>query len=311
MLVAVLGLAGAGCGGTRLNGHGVLFVRRDPESESTGIGPVYVWRPGSRSTSKVSQSTDLKSWVQWSPDGKQISFVAVKGYLGDSPEIGDSGDIWVADVKDVAKAKDVTPLTQSCCPHPLPPNWTCECGGGPGYRNDGDFAPSWSPDGRQIAYDHEGSNFTNTLRILTLETGRSRSLHVYGFVSTWGPRGIAYSSGRSIRLLNPETDQWKPFASAPGDVKGLAWSRSGGLAALVNRRLVVVYSASGRPIRRFRAPQPTCANAITWSPDGKHLLITAGYDRHSTYWHVYEVDPAGRHWQLTPIRPSDCATSWR
>ena len=34
-LIAFVGLASVGCGGARIDGHGVLFVRKDPGSDCT------------------------------------------------------------------------------------------------------------------------------------------------------------------------------------------------------------------------------------------------------------------------------------
>jgi len=304
------GLLAAGCGSQAVlagpgtsGGHGILFVRQGHAAAANWEpnGPVFLWRAGAplRQLTKT-QAADRP---QWSPDGRKIVYVAAAlvgngKWNGEGPcqSFGCDYEIWVmrADgggrrevTRDVGNASDVASAN----------------------------SPSWSPSGGQIVYSRSYYNqFDDTLAVVSPGGGRERALKVDGQYPVWGADGIAYLSyGHGIQLLDPRTGTSKPFAPAAKSAVPSAWSKDGWLAAVAPQG-VAIYSSSGRLLRRLAPPNrrsPVCA--VTWSPGGKRLLITAGRQPRQgwSYYDVYEVDPAGKHWKLLPIHPSLCTTSWR
>jgi Tol biopolymer transport system component len=298
----------------RSDGRGVLFVRQSHLGSHASDGLIYVWHAGSATPGLLNQSRDVKDWPQWSPNGRQIAYYSKKGWTGGG--FCDWGacpyEIWVADANG-SNARQVTTDATSI------------------YGVVGAGLPSWSPDGHRIVYMRDfATGSGRTIGILDLRTGKERGLGGGGGWPVWGRPGIAELHRSEIRLVNPRTGQWKLFAktpSFPGGYLGdqaapLAWSHAGKLAALETStgRLVAIYTSSGRKIRTFRIPTSVAPNVpgsqacgITWSPDGKQLLITTGAQQpdHLHYWNVYKADADGKHWRLLPIHPSTCTTSWR
>jgi Tol biopolymer transport system component len=184
-------------------------------------------------------------------------------------------------------------------------------------------APSWSPDGKRIVYVRILASSPEQLVILTLRNRHVRALHLMGDSPAWGKAGIAYLSigphEGGIWLVNPRTGTSKRFANSPYNYahaapSALAWSSRGKLAALATRRgqRVLVYSSAGRLINDFKIPNKGKACGVSWSPNGKHLLLYVyGAGSLITEGKAYEVNPSGTLWHRLPINPTSCSLSWR
>lgn len=115
-------------------------------------------------------------------------------------------------------------------------------------------APSWSPDGSQIAfasYDGDSGGF----RIAVIDAGGS------------GEPALL-TDGAEVRDLEP---QWSPDGSTIAFVRS---RRDGGAAADVE---VVLVDPDGSDLRPVAAlPRPV--DWLTWVPDGESLLASSGRD---------------------------------
>jgi dipeptidyl aminopeptidase/acylaminoacyl peptidase len=134
--------------------------------------------------------------------------------------------------------------------------------------------PSFSPDGRLVAYESEGDIWT-----VQLDSGRVRRLTT----SVTADRGAAWSpDGREIA-----------FASS-------RWGRAG----------IYVMSAAGERegLRRITEDNFSGSNPV-WSRDGAFILVTAARDDHFYSRGIYRVPAAGgRAQQLTPA--DNARNSW-
>jgi Tol biopolymer transport system component len=78
--------------------------------------------------------------------------------------------------------------------------------GGPERRltsDGGNAGPTWSPDGRSLAFWHTGSN--DTVDTIAAGGGRRRSLHA-GMQPAWSPDGrtIAFASYGGVWTMRPD-----------------------------------------------------------------------------------------------------------
>jgi Tol biopolymer transport system component len=123
------------------------------------------------------------SYPVWSPDGSKVLFTSTRS---GTPEL------WLMD----ASGKDPRQLTSGQSAGEEPPDWSPDgqriayiasgsvwvmpVSGGTPTRltpaSDGDGAPAWSPKGNEIVYRHLGTGPDGTLRIVSVQSGQSRSL---------------------------------------------------------------------------------------------------------------------------------------
>ncbi|HEU5215834.1 MAG TPA: hypothetical protein VFU30_09860 [Gaiellaceae bacterium] len=282
-----------------LGGHGVLF------GSSPGRPRIDVWRAGS-GVARVSRSRDAMDWPQWSPDGKQIAVAGIRGGW----DLTAPYDIYVMRTD----GTDVTRLTHDAARPRSPVLRAIE--------------PSWSPDGSRLVFTRQFSDRPNdALAVVSVRSGRERTLHVAGDHPVWGRQGIAYVGARGIMLLNPRTGRASVFASPHAHIAGLAWSSKGELAALEGEfgQRIVVYSSTGRPVREFGTPSRAAGTCgATWSPGGTRLLVRVAeyaallhrlpHDQRpqpGAYTGLWTVDRSGSQWHRLPIDARTCNASWR
>jgi WD40 repeat protein len=252
-LGAALVLASVGCGGSaRAAAHGILFVGR----ANYGKWRIFLERPGSTARALGRAGYNIYS-PQWSPDGRSIAWE--QAYIpagGASPE---SDGIFLMR----PDGTHVEQLTED------------------DYY---DGAPSWSPDGRHVAYVREGLTGGEGLVIVDVRSRHQRILHLrFPYLCpgegpcdvVWGKPGIAYSNNSGIVLVNPATGRSRLVAR--GDFVGAAaWSPGGVLAAIGPTRILLV-TASGRILGKLQVPAPMRQRnwdvlgsvcGIAWSPSG-------------------------------------------
>jgi Tol biopolymer transport system component len=182
----------------------------------------------------------------WSPDSRQIAFVAYDGYP-DGP-----WHVYVANVD----GRDTRRLT----------------------RNRGsEFSPVWSPDGRSIAIVYGcclrlvKTDGTGQRRIAT--SARPRS-------PFWSPDGrwIAYSSWNrsssldTLRIVRPSTQDDRPLARVhnTGGSLAAAWSPDSQRVAFIDRGLETI-GVDGNNRRRLD-PRVEYFYPPSWSADGREIV---------------------------------------
>ena len=110
--------------------------------------------------------------------------------------------------------------------------------------------PTWSPDGRQIAF--EGStprDSTPSLYVIRLD-GSGRVLVVrHASMPDWSADGstIAYGSPSGVKLVTPGGVEVTPHAIAPNGAP--AWSPDGSSLAIGTRRGVYLVDKTGQHLR--------------------------------------------------------------
>jgi Tol biopolymer transport system component len=276
--------------GNRGSMHGILFVHR-PRGRGEG-GDIYNLIPGRGVQRLTHSSVTSKFDPQWSPSGNEIAYTAMEG-KGLEPCGPCIHEVWVA------RADGSHPHQKTSSPQNNPTSAV---------------HPSWSPDGSRIVFERDSPVAPPyQLRVVSVRAGRETNLGITGADPTWGKRGIAYVAGNSIRLIRPDEHRSTLFAVAPNGVAALAWSRDDRLAALEGSaygRHVVIFSGSGRQLARFPLPARLFgALGITWSPDGKHLLLSAWV--RGARPGLYETDVRGKTLRHVVLRINDWRASWR
>jgi Tol biopolymer transport system component/C-terminal processing protease CtpA/Prc len=194
------------------DGKKVAFVARG-EVFVTSTG-----QGGSGDAERVTRTPAIEQMITWAPDSRRIAYVANRD------------GAWHVYSFDFA-TKTETQLTRG------PAN---------------DLSPSFSPDGKQLAYFHDA----HELRLLDLSANSPGEGRVLG-------RGY---------LGRPPTTQFeRPIDWSP-DGKWIAYL-AGGTKLFVNANVV---SVAGGESRQVSFLADTRANTVSWSPDGTYLLLDAG-----------------------------------
>lgn len=199
------------------------------------------------------------------------------------------------------------------------------------------FTPSWSPDGRYIAYSTSGSfssvpenTRSATINLLTMSTGVVTPMvtlpppvdavsHTVFSHITWSPDGetIAYSiytygiSGTevvedagSIWLFNMNAQ--RPTFLTSG--QSPAWSPTRNEIAFDRDQDIWLYNLDMRTETVF-IDDPVRAYYPAWSPDGEQILFTSKRDGNSE---IYRINRDGTQLtRLTNDSAADFAPMWR
>lgn len=159
-----------------------------------------------------------------------------------------------------------------------------------------DFDPTWSPDGRRIAYRHQtGDDRTTEIYVINADGSGERNLTRNEGVADWGPAWspdgswIAFNSDRDVpgRLRGYVMDPDGEAASWIGGdiwVEYPAWSPDGARIAFMAQTPegtqnyeIFVMNADGTGIHRL-TESPGEDGWPAWSPDGKRIVFSSVRD---------------------------------
>jgi Tol biopolymer transport system component len=229
------------------DGRYLAFERRRQLGAGSTNTSVYVVRTDGRGLRRLTERSapEDASGPVWSPSGGWIAFVVVTKDV--SPRVWwtrrdgrDAGTVFAGgDVRDTATS------------------------------------PSWSPDGRRLAFAGRFGGRSG-LYVGDRETGAFRRL-AGGDVhaAAWAPdgRSIAFSDAGSIAVVPARGGSASRLAAPPGLV---AWSPDGRRLAYASVCSVGVDSvrATGAPPQPPPCPPETETSIPSWSPDGRRLAYS-------------------------------------
>jgi TolB protein len=180
------------------------------------------------------------------------------------------------------------------------------------HRPGPEFDPSWSPDGRRIAYrdSRRGINRNDEIYVMHADGTHTRNLtrSPYNEWSpSWSPDGglIAFYSAE-LFVMRPDGTRARPVIEVEGEYP--AWSPDGRQIAFMSAQPgargnnpnydVVVVNRNGSGTRRL-TDWPGEDGWPAWSPDGELIAYTTSQDSHGQfegrgpYMNVHVMRPDG------------------
>ena len=133
-----------------------------------------------------------------------------------------------------------------------------------------DYSPTWSPDGRRIAFTRTTNGYRSfQIYVKRVAGGHARRLTRGQFDEepAWSPDGelIAYSSTRGVKVIRPDGSGARLLGRL-GRAGSPAWSPDARRLAFVRGRYVWTGRLNGKGERRI-----VRGGAPDWSPDGRKL----------------------------------------
>ena len=140
--------------------------------------------------------------------------------------------------------------------------------------------PTWSADGREIAYSRSGVD------VMNLETKAARTLAQNGWGAQWSPDGkrIAYSEGPAIKTINPETREVETILNAQESPYrqiywNMGWSADNsqlcfkGIRQNGSAEIATVSVVDPPGLKVHYDGDRTFSNNFAWAPDGKRIVF--------------------------------------
>ena len=156
-------------------------------------------------------------------------------------------------------------------------------------KNEGEFGPMWSPNGRFITYHKNSNTITWEIMMKDVETGEVVQLtknNAYDTGASWSPdsKHIVFSSSvsgnRDIYKYSLDSGKSELLISHPSMDNQAIWSPSGDKVAFLSRRSgtsqVYLFDLSTRDITQL-TNEPNDVFHPSWARDGKSIY----FDRNS------------------------------
>ncbi len=289
--------------------RGVLF-----ETERDGNPEIYVMNPDGTQPTNLTNNAALDKSASWSPDGTKIAFetsrdgnleIYVMGADGSSPtNLSDDSDadyypVWSPSGTKIAFMTDressgLPPILDADS-RLIIPMFNVEIfvmnADGTGQTNVTDsFAwdglPSWSPDGRRIAF----------------ETNRDDGPIILDIV----PMDLGYE----IYVVDADGSDLARLSNSPEDDRNPAWSPDGAKIAFQSYRdgneEIYVMNTDGTGQLRLTT-DPDADILPSWSPNGNWITFHSYRDGNAE---IYKTSPTGTTMRLTNDLGIDWAPSW-
>ena len=272
-------------------------------SRPDSVNDLFVVRPDGRGLRQLTIARSPAAWYDendpaWSPDGRRIA------YSRGDPLINAG-----AFVKDMSAVIAVTDASGKNPKRVTKPNLVT------GDVLDG--SPSWSPDGRSIAFTRQYTQYLERPGIYVVGVngrGLRRVATRTAIAVDWSPdgRSLAFVAGGfeteapgRVGIIDLATGAISEFRSPHAD--DVSWAPSGkmlavtSIGALFDSRDAIARSAdagiaivrpTGKAVRRILTGCRTAG--VTWSPDGRHLAYGAYGGACSKRPGIYVVATDGR-----------------
>lgn len=283
---------------------------------------IYVMNADGSESRRLTRSPQNDGDPVWSPDGRRVAFVRIRGGLCRSPvrcPLKGRADVYVVN----ADGSGLRRLAHAITFAPLS-----------GAPSAGLAAnPAWSPDGRKIAYvdNRDGTADISVvtadgggLRHLTRTPGTDRRRSWSQDGPVWSPDGrqLAFGSDRDrkegeIYVINADgsglrrlTRNWKadggPVWSPDGRKMLFLRSAGPGLWSYFTNGDVWVMNTDGsgqRNLTRSETHPFATDRSPAWSPDGRKILFVSNRDRNGEIY-VMNADGTGKR-NVTQLKGQD------
>ena len=279
-------------------------------STRSGNGEIHLMNPDGKRVRRFTRHFEYDSAPAWSPDGRKIAFSSFRDLHRPRGII--LGEIYVMNVD----GTNLINLTQA--------------------PERADLRSSWSPDGRQIAFESIDFSFNRDVWVMEADGGNLRNLtnhHAWDRDPDWSPDGrqIAFESDRNgdwefeiwgnldIYVMNTDGTNPINLTNNPAEDGEPAWSPDGRQIAFSSNRdgntEVYVMNADGTtPINLTNHPAEDFHPA--WSPDGRQIAFSSNRDGNwqkdrNDNWEVYVMNADGANpINLTNHPAIDSSPSW-